>query len=101
MLCLPEVPVGHGCFSHGNACPAPNFKLQINIHAVGQGHMRLPWVWDVLIKYVLCTVLPALMLTSAYNDIANTSRGYGNYPVWLQVRSLLWGMSCLAGLPRM
>eukprot|EP00983_Pelagomonas_calceolata_P073333 1152083-Pelagomonas_calceolata.AAC.1 len=62
----------------------PDLQQQINECAKEHGNAQLPWVWDVLIKYVLCAVLPALLLSSTYSDAIGNSRGYQDYPAWLQ-----------------
>jgi hypothetical protein len=58
---------------------------QINVSAIENGHTRLWWVFDLLIKYVLPVVLPALMLSAFLDDLFNNKHGYMDYPLWLQV----------------
>ncbi|KAF5830090.1 hypothetical protein DUNSADRAFT_15050 [Dunaliella salina] len=74
----------------------PNkLRGSINECAKEHGNAQLPWVWDILIKYVLCAVLPALLLSSTYSDAISNSKGYQDYPAWLQVVGLLFLASML------
>lgn len=61
-------------------------RAQINACARAHGTTRLPWVWDVLIKYVLPAVLLALLVAAAASD-AQLPGGHSGNPGWLQVRS--------------
>ena len=45
--------------------------------------MQLPWIWDILVKYVIPPILLGLLLNSAISDATNTDADYYHYPGWL------------------